>query len=157
MRATAGSAAAPAARCKNCLRWGSFIAVLLPDRLLHARKWRGRAMRAWIDRTNDGLSGMPADGISLPPKRGISARPAGAARRLGYISHATGRKGNGLERDIETCVSLNMCLDVSNGLQPVVGTEETNETYPHSLNVPCVSLSPRSCKWRHRDNRDRVL
>jgi hypothetical protein len=27
-------------------------------------------MRAWIDRTNDGLSGMPADGISLPPKRG---------------------------------------------------------------------------------------
>jgi hypothetical protein len=26
-------------------------------------------MRAWIDRTNDGLSGMPADGISLPPKR----------------------------------------------------------------------------------------
>jgi hypothetical protein len=31
---------------------------------------RGRAMRAWIDRTNDGLSGMPADGFSLPPKRG---------------------------------------------------------------------------------------
>jgi hypothetical protein len=27
-------------------------------------------MRAWIDRTNDGLSGMPADGISLPPKKG---------------------------------------------------------------------------------------
>src|SRR5262245_66352562 len=25
MRDTAGSAAAPAARCKNCLRWGSFI------------------------------------------------------------------------------------------------------------------------------------
>src|SRR5262249_18658679 len=36
---------------------------------------RGRAMRAWIDRTNDGLSGMPADGISLPLKRGTSARP----------------------------------------------------------------------------------
>jgi len=51
-------------------------------------------MRAWIDRTNDGLSGMPADGISLPPKeRGTSARPAGAARRLGYINGATGRKG----------------------------------------------------------------
>ena len=32
---------------------------------------------------------MPADGISLPPKRGTSARPAGAARRLGYINHAT--------------------------------------------------------------------
>src|SRR6516162_5470024 len=30
---------------------------------------RGRAMRAWIDRTNDGLSGMPADGIGLPPKK----------------------------------------------------------------------------------------
>ena len=29
--------------------------------------------------TNDGLSGMPADGISLPPKKGgTSARPAGA-------------------------------------------------------------------------------
>ena len=27
-------------------------------------------MRAWIDRTNDGLSGMPADGISLPLKKG---------------------------------------------------------------------------------------
>jgi hypothetical protein len=27
-------------------------------------------MRAWIDRTNDGLSGMPADGISLPLKTG---------------------------------------------------------------------------------------
>src|SRR5262245_4042895 len=25
MRETAGSAAAPAARCRNCLRWGSFI------------------------------------------------------------------------------------------------------------------------------------
>jgi hypothetical protein len=27
-------------------------------------------MRAWIDRTKDGLSGMPADGISLPLKKG---------------------------------------------------------------------------------------
>ena len=51
-------------------------------------------MRAWIDRTNDGLSGMPADGISLPLKKaGTSARPAGSARRLGYIHHAIGRKG----------------------------------------------------------------
>ena len=32
-------------------------------------------MRAWIDRTNGGLSGMPTDGISLRPKR-TSARPA---------------------------------------------------------------------------------
>src|SRR5262249_61837142 len=48
---------------------------------------RVRAMRAWIDSTNDGLSGMPADGISLPPKKGTSARPAGAARRLDYIKH----------------------------------------------------------------------
>src|SRR5262249_52309504 len=31
-------------------------------------------MRAWIDRTNDGLSGMPADGISLPLKRGCPFR-----------------------------------------------------------------------------------
>src|SRR5262245_27689715 len=53
---------------------------------------RGRATLAWIDRTNDGLSGMPADGNSLLPTRGTSARPAGATRRLGYINHATGRK-----------------------------------------------------------------
>jgi hypothetical protein len=39
------------------------------------------------------LARMPADGISLPPKKGTSARPAGAARRLGYINGATGRKG----------------------------------------------------------------
>src|SRR6266478_10131077 len=56
----AGSAAAPAARCRNCLRWGSFIGVLLPDRAYCTRvNGRGRAMRAWIDRTNEGLSGMP--------------------------------------------------------------------------------------------------
>ena len=37
---------------------------------------------------------MPADGISLPPKKGgTSARPAGPARRSGYINQATGRKG----------------------------------------------------------------
>jgi hypothetical protein len=70
------------------------MGVLLPDRLYCTRvNARGRAMRTWIDRTNDGLSGMPADGISLPPKKGTSARPAGAARRLGYINGATGRKG----------------------------------------------------------------
>jgi hypothetical protein len=39
-------------------------------------------MRAWIDRTNDGLSGMPADGISLPPKKGTSARPAGLGSKV---------------------------------------------------------------------------
>src|SRR5262249_59344878 len=45
--------------------------------LWHARKWARRAMRAWIDRTNDGLRGMPADGISPPPKRGIRHVPPG--------------------------------------------------------------------------------
>jgi hypothetical protein len=41
-------------------------------------------MRAWIDRINDGLSGMPADGISLPPKRGDfgTSRWAGSKVRL---------------------------------------------------------------------------
>jgi hypothetical protein len=41
-------------------------------------------MRAWIDRTNDGLSGIPADGISLPPKRGDfgTSRWAGSKVRL---------------------------------------------------------------------------
>src|SRR5215471_18333026 len=42
-----------------------------------------RATRAWIDRTNDGLSGLPADGTSLPPKKGgTSARPAGAGLKV---------------------------------------------------------------------------
>src|SRR5262249_15091154 len=70
MRDTAGSAAAPAARYRK-FRRGGFMGVLLPDRLYCTRaNGRGRAMRAWIDRTNDGLSGMPADGISLPLKKG---------------------------------------------------------------------------------------
>jgi hypothetical protein len=52
---------------------------------------RGRAMRAWIDHRNDGLSRMPADGISLPPRRDFGmSRWAGS--NLGYINHATGRK-----------------------------------------------------------------
>ena len=50
-------------------------------------------MRAWIDRTKDGLSGMPADGISLPPTRGDFGTSRWAARRLGYINGTTGRKG----------------------------------------------------------------
>jgi hypothetical protein len=37
---------------------------------------------------------MPADGISLAAKKGTSARPAGAARTLGYINGATGQKGH---------------------------------------------------------------
>src|SRR5262245_43845854 len=57
-----------------CRSFGSAkasIGVLLPDRLCCTRvNGRGRAMRAWIDRTNDGLSGIPADGISLPPTKG---------------------------------------------------------------------------------------
>ena len=41
-------------------------------------------MRAWIDRTNDGLSGMPADGTSLPAKKGDfgTSRWAGSKVRL---------------------------------------------------------------------------
>src|SRR4030095_7835428 len=84
MRETTGSAAAPAARCRN-FRRGSFIGVLLPDRLCCTRvNRRGRTMRAWIDRTKDGLSGMPADGISLPPKKGDfgTSRWAGSKARL---------------------------------------------------------------------------
>ena len=46
-------------------------------------------MRAWIDRTNDGLSGMPADGLSLPPKKGdLGTSRWGLLRGLGYINHA---------------------------------------------------------------------
>src|SRR6516162_4595374 len=73
---------------------GKFHCVVLPDRLYCTRvNGRGRAMREWLDRTTDGLSVMPADGISLPPRKGgTSARPAGPARRLGYINPATRRK-----------------------------------------------------------------
>jgi hypothetical protein len=51
-------------------------------------------MRAWIDRTNDGLSGMPADGISLPLKRGLRHVPLGQVRRLGYINTRLGGRGH---------------------------------------------------------------
>jgi len=50
-------------------------------------------MRAWIDRTNDGLSGIPADGISLPQTKGNFGTSRWAARRLGYINLVTRRKG----------------------------------------------------------------
>jgi hypothetical protein len=50
-------------------------------------------MRAWIDRTNDGLSGMPADGISMPPKKGDFGMSRWAGSKVGYINHATERKG----------------------------------------------------------------
>jgi hypothetical protein len=50
-------------------------------------------MRAWIDRTDDGLSGMPADGTSAAAKlTGISACPADSSQ-LGYIMFAHERKG----------------------------------------------------------------
>src|SRR5262245_38715733 len=47
MRDAAGSAAAPAARCRNCLRWGSFISippslVSLFDHLVGAGEQRRR-------------------------------------------------------------------------------------------------------------------
>jgi hypothetical protein len=46
-------------------------------------------MRAWIDRTNDGLSGMPADGINLPVKKGDfgTSRWAGSKVRLHRRRH----------------------------------------------------------------------
>jgi hypothetical protein len=50
-------------------------------------------MRGWIDRTNDGLSGMPADSITLPPKKGDFGTSCWAARTSDYINGATGRKG----------------------------------------------------------------
>src|SRR5262249_37606765 len=46
-----------------------------------------------IDRTNDGLSGMPADGTSLPLKRGTSARPAGPGSKVRLHQPRDGRKG----------------------------------------------------------------
>jgi hypothetical protein len=66
------------------------MGVLLPDRLYCTRvNARERAMRTWIDRTNDGLSGMPADGISLPPKKGDfgTSRWGGSKVRLHQRRH----------------------------------------------------------------------
>src|SRR5262245_27108596 len=92
MRDRAGSAAAPAARCRK-FRRGSFIGVLLPHRLYCTRiNGRGPAMRAWIDRTNDGLSGVPADGISLPLKRGTSARPGRLESHSTSTTQLSGRE-----------------------------------------------------------------
>jgi hypothetical protein len=89
LTAGAGSATAPAARCRNCLRWGSFIGVILPDCRLHARKW-ARARDASVDRprTNDGLSGCPPT-ASACRQKGISARPAwgGSKVRLHQRRH----------------------------------------------------------------------
>jgi len=50
-------------------------------------------MPEWIDRTNDDLSLMPADRISLPQTKGNFGTSRWAARRLGYINVLTGRKG----------------------------------------------------------------
>ena len=75
-------------------RKGSFIGVFLPDCLYctPANK-RGRAMREWLDRTTDGLSVMPADGISLPRRRGDfgTSRWAGSRARL----HQPGDRAEG--------------------------------------------------------------
>jgi hypothetical protein len=56
------------------------------------KRARARAMRAWIDRTNDGLSGLPADGMACRQKGGTSARPARAGLRLGYINRETDKR-----------------------------------------------------------------
>jgi hypothetical protein len=62
------------------------VSLASPSLMLYCTRvnGRGRAMRAWIDRTNDGLSGMPADGISLPLKKGDfgTSRWAGSKVRL---------------------------------------------------------------------------
>src|SRR5262245_19611314 len=81
---------------------GKFHWRPLPD--AHA-KIGGRATRAWIDRTNDGLSGMPAEGTSAcRQKRGTSARPAGRLEsRLHH--HATKRKGHDAHQTFQPSAS----------------------------------------------------
>ena len=57
---------------------------------MRAAASRGHAMRASIDRTNDGLSWMPADGISLPPKKDFgTSRWGGSKVRLHQRRHRT--------------------------------------------------------------------
>src|SRR5262245_62631474 len=58
-----------------------------PPSPMHARNGRGRATRAWIDRTNDGLSGMPAEGTSAcREKRGDFGTSRWAGLKVRYIT-----------------------------------------------------------------------
>src|SRR5262245_46759250 len=52
----------------------------------------GRATRAWIDRTKDGLSGCPPTATACREKRDFGTSRWGGSRS-GYINGATGRKG----------------------------------------------------------------
>src|SRR5262249_34070606 len=65
-----------------------------PPSLMHERNGRGRATRASIDRTNDGLSGMPAEGTSACRQ---NKRDFGTSRwgglKVGYITTRLGERG----------------------------------------------------------------
>ena len=76
-------------------------------------------MRAWIDRTNDGLSRMPADGISLPQTKGNFGTSRWAARRLGYTKSDIGRKGE-TRTDIGIFLGLAKVLALLSVLQLVL-------------------------------------
>jgi hypothetical protein len=66
----------------------------LPHRLYCARvNGRGRAMRAWMDRTNDGLSGMPATASACRQKGGTSTRPAGRLENQATSTMRLGGRG----------------------------------------------------------------
>src|SRR5439155_22081032 len=59
MREAAGSAAAPAARCRNCLRWGSFMLSLPESGVTTARPHpvtctARRRIASWSCRVTDG-------------------------------------------------------------------------------------------------------
>ena len=86
-------------------------------------------MRAWIDRTNDGLSGMPADGISLPPKKGDfgTSRWAGSKVRLhqprhraegGMTACGTSRRTEGPEPTSGFGVKQTLSIDGNDAIDP---------------------------------------
>src|SRR5262245_16881457 len=91
MRETAGSRRRSRPDGEN---FGGEVSLASSSLIVVCTRVNGRgATRAWIDRTNDGLSGCPPMASSCRQK-GTSARPAGAARRLGYINGATGRNAS---------------------------------------------------------------
>jgi hypothetical protein len=85
---------------------------------------------------------MPADGISLPPKKGgTSARPAGPARRLGYINHAIGRKGGmtACGTELSIWLSAHQSRSGKSDLEPVALTQKQGPTGPIICEVPILA------------------
>ena len=85
IRGKAGSAAAPAARCKNCLRWGSFVMMSPSQASSHNARTNAQSV------FDEG--GMPADSTSAAHCNDRERHVPLAAWVRCYISFASWRKG----------------------------------------------------------------